>query len=151
MLNKSKSTLFVAFLALLLGLALSLPAFAAECQEPGAYAKKKVAECGKNLNKLSMDEVKTKLGQGGLILLDCRTEKEFKKGHLPGALNVPRGKVEFLIEKKVNNYDTPLVVYCKSGGRACLTSCTLADMGYTNVSSMKDGFSAWTKAGNPVE
>lgn len=129
----------------------SMPAFADAVQQPGAYAKKKIADCKKRTKPIAMEEVKTMLGKPGFVLLDCRTEKEFRKGHLPGALNIPRGKLEFVIEKKVKDLGTKMVLYCKSGGRACLSCCTLVDMGYSNVHTMTKGFKQWSRAGYPVE
>lgn len=46
--------------------------------------------------------------------------------------------------------DRPIIVYCASGGRACLAGKTLADLGYTKVHTL-GGFKAATDAGMGVE
>jgi len=80
-----------------------------------------------------------------------RTAKEFKKGHLPKAVNIPRGLLEFKVTKKIPNKNTAIICYCISGDRSCLSTCTLVKMGYTNVESMAGGWKAWLKADYPIE
>jgi rhodanese-related sulfurtransferase len=89
--------------------------------------------------------------ENGPKCLDCRESKEFKMGHVPDAINIPRGLIEFKIDKKIPDKTTKIVVYCKVGGRGCLSACTLCRMGYKNVMNMAGGWMAWEKAGYPVE
>lgn len=116
-----------------------------------SYSKQLVAKCKKVNQPVNMDQAKALLAKSGYLFIDVRTEKEFKKGHLPGAVNIPRGKLEFVIEKKVPDYKANIVIYCKSGGRAALALCTLRDMGYSKAIAMNKGFVQWAKAGMPVE
>jgi rhodanese-related sulfurtransferase len=110
-----------------------------------------VAEAKKSICEVTVSEARELLDKGGYLFLDCREPKEYKMGHIPGALNVPRGLLEFSIAKKVPEKDTNIVMYCKKGGRGCLATCTLCRMGYTNVVNMDGGWLAWEKAGYPVE
>jgi rhodanese-related sulfurtransferase len=104
------------------------------------------------VKEITVEEAKAKVDAGGnLVLLDVREPDEFDKGHLPKAMNIPRGLLEFQIEKKVPDKSTPIIVYCKTGGRSCLGTDTLMKMGYTNVFSMAGGWKAWLKAGYPIE
>ncbi|MBW2243128.1 MAG: rhodanese-like domain-containing protein [Deltaproteobacteria bacterium] len=68
-----------------------------------------------------------------LIVLDVREPAEFAAGSITGAVNVPRGFLEFKIAEVCSAPDPPILIHCKSGGRAVLAAKTLADMGYTNV------------------
>jgi rhodanese-related sulfurtransferase len=141
-------------IALMLGFGLILGGCAAtqEKQAPKEMtASDLVAEAKKNICEVSVSEAKAKLDQGGVLFLDCREPKEFKMGHVPGAMNIPRGLLEFKIDKKVPDKNTPMVVYCKVGGRGCLSACTLCRMGYKKVMNMAGGWKAWEKAGYPVE
>jgi len=108
-------------------------------------------EARENITTISVAEAKALLDKGGFTFLDVRTEKEFRAGHIPGAKNVPRGKLEYDIGKDIPDKDTAVVVYCKTGGRSCLGTYTLVRMGYQNLKSMNGGWMAWTKAGYPVE
>lgn len=114
-------------------------------------AKELVAEARKDICEISVSEAKERLDKGGHLFLDCREPKEFKMGHIPGAMNIPRGLLEFKIDKKVPDRNAKILVYCKSGGRGCLSVCALCRMGYKNVANMAGGWMAWEKAGYPVE
>ncbi len=105
----------------------------------------------KHIATISVSEAKAILDKGGFTFLDVRTEKEYKKGHIPGAKNVPRGKLEYDIGKDISDKNAAVVVYCKTGGRSCLGTYTLVRMGYKNLKSMDGGWKAWAKAGYPVE
>ena len=142
-----RSILFVFVLALVSTLALTAPIAVAK----DMTAKELVAEAKKNICEVSVSEAKGLLDKGGYIFLDCRTSKEFKMGHIPGAMNIPRGLLEFKISKKIPDKNAKIGMYCKSGGRGCLATCTLCRMGYKNVKNMGGGWKAWEKAGYPIE
>jgi len=114
-------------------------------------AKDLVAEAKKNITTIAVSEAKALFDKGDVIFLDCREPKEYKSGHIPGAINIPRGLLEFKIGKKISDKNTPVVMYCKSGGRASLACCSIQRMGYKNVKNMDGGWKAWVKAGYPVE
>lgn len=114
-------------------------------------AKDLVAEAKKNIVMISLSDAKAMFDKGGVTFLDCRTSKEFKSGHIPGAVNISRGLLEFKIGKKIPDKNTSVVIYCKSGGRASLGCCNLVRMGYKNIKNIDGGWKAWTKAGYPVE
>jgi rhodanese-related sulfurtransferase len=50
-------------------------------------------------------------GQQDFVLLDVRSPALYARGHVPGALNLPQGKI---VEAKLTDYpmDTLFVVYC---------------------------------------
>jgi rhodanese-related sulfurtransferase len=111
-----------------------------------------VNEAKKKVSEVSVAEAKAKIASdASLIVLDVREPDEFKKGHIPKAINIPRGMLEFKIAKEIPNKDARILVYCKTGGRSCLASSTLLTMGYKNAMSMAGGWDAWLKAGYPVE
>ena len=114
-------------------------------------SKEMVAEAKKSICEVSVSEAKGFLDKGGYLFLDCREPNEYKMGHIPGALNIPRGLLEFQIANKVPDKSTSIVMYCKTGGRGCLAACTLCRMGYEKVMNMDGGWLAWEKAGYPVE
>ncbi len=95
----------------------------------------------------------------GAVILDVREAHEYKKGHVPGAVNVPRGVLEFRIDEleafedltDEGRFDKPILVYCRSGKRAALATARLQEMGYSNVKSIEGGYKAWQAEGLPVE
>ncbi len=114
-------------------------------------AKDFVAEAKKEICEVSVSDAKAMLDQGGYIFLDCREPKEFKMGHVPGSMNIPRGLLEFKIGNKIPDKNANIVMYCKKGGRGCLATCTLCRMGYKNVKNVAGGWMAWEKAGYPID
>lgn len=114
-------------------------------------AKEMVQDAKKNICEITVAEAKEILDRGGYVFIDCREPKEYKMGHVPGAMNIPRGLLEFQIEKKISNKNENIVMYCKSGGRGCLATCSLCRMGYKNVKNVDGGWLAWEKTGYPIE
>ena len=110
-----------------------------------------VDEAKKNITSISVADAKALFDKGGITFLDVRTKKEYKSGHVPGAINLSRGLLEFKADKKLPDKNAVVVVYCKTGGRSSLATHSLVRMGYKNVKSMDGGWKAWIKAGYPVE
>lgn len=86
------------------------------------------------------------------VLVDVREADEFAYGHLPGAVHISRGMLEFKFSANpaLQPRDLKIVLYCKTSGRAALAACALQDMGYLSVQSIVGGFDAWAAAGKPV-
>ena len=126
------------------------------CFMGSAYAVKQmtaddfIADCGNHIKGINLEEAKKYHEVGEYVFLDCRTEKEFKRGSIPNAILVQRGLLEFKVAKKIPDKNAKIIVYCKSGKRSSLSVCTLTKMGYKNVLSMSGGWKAWVKAGYPI-
>lgn len=87
------------------------------------------------------------------VLIDVREADEYAAGHLPGAVHISRGLLEFKLSgtPALAARDQKVVLYCKTSGRAALAACAMADMGYLNVVSLAGGYDAWLAAGKPVQ
>jgi sulfur-carrier protein adenylyltransferase/sulfurtransferase len=85
------------------------------------------------------------------VFLDVRDSGEFAAGHLPGAINVSRGTLEFKIWDKVPDQNAKIYVYCLTAMRSALAAKTLNDLGYKNAVLMNAYFEEWIQAGYPVE
>ena len=86
------------------------------------------------------------------VLIDVREADEFAAGHLPGAVLMPRGLLEFKLSgtPALSGRDLKVVLYCKTSGRAALSAQTMQSMGYLQVSSVAGGYDAWVAAGKQV-
>ena len=86
------------------------------------------------------------------LLLDVREPDEYASGHIPGAVHIPRGMLEFKLssDPQLGARDLKIVLYCKTSGRAALAAKTLHEMGYLHVQSIAGGIEAWTEAGNSI-
>lgn len=111
-----------------------------------------VAEAKKQIKEISPKEAEQRIEQGA-VALDVREPHEYDEGHLPGALNIPRGVLELKVpgHEAIPGTDTPICVYCGSGGRAALSAHRLQELGYTNVASIEGGIKGWTVAGHATE
>ena len=67
------------------------------------------------------------------IILDVRTEEEFKQGHIPEAVCIPNEVIEQQAEAELPDKEQLLLVYCRSGNRSKQASKKLAALGYSNV------------------
>jgi sulfur-carrier protein adenylyltransferase/sulfurtransferase len=96
-------------------------------------------------------EVSEHLGNG-IVLVDVRESEEWDRGHIPGAVHVPRGYLESRIEGAAPDRDARVILYCASGQRSALAAHTLEDLlGYSNVASMTGGITLWKDRGYKVE
>jgi rhodanese-related sulfurtransferase len=106
--------------------------------------------------KAQIKEVSTAEAQSLMTkytIIDVREYNEYAAGHLPGAINIPRGVLEFQIGTIPDCADKakPHLIYCRTSGRAALSTVQLQRIGYSNLISMLGGFEAWAKETRPVE
>jgi rhodanese-related sulfurtransferase len=153
--NKSLCISLLASASLLLGSA----ALAQKAPPAPTYPdsiKAYVAAAKKQVKLINMEQFRALVDkkEAGLII-DVRQENEYEDGFVPGAVNVPRGLIEFRIWKLVGFPDAvdmnkQMTLYCASGGRCALATRTLQDLGFTNVTSVDMVFDKWVEGGNPV-
>ncbi|MBT3880327.1 MAG: sulfurtransferase [Candidatus Scalindua sp.] len=111
-----------------------------------------VNDAKRKISETNVEEVKTKLDRGDKFnLVDVREESEWKKGHITNAIYIGKGVIERDIEKKIENTEAEIILYCGGGFRSALAADNLQRMGYGKVSSMDGGYSGWVKAGYPTE
>ncbi len=136
-----------------LALVFSAAGVATAQQDPtAAIAKGMVAAAKAAVKSVSADDLKAAIDKKETaIVLDVREPGEFAAGHLPGAINVPRGLVEFTIFKSIPDLNAKVYVYCKTSGRSALATKILNDLGYKNAILADFQYADWVKAGYPVE
>lgn len=86
------------------------------------------------------------------LLIDVREADEYSAAHIPGAINIPRGLLEFKLsnDAQLAERTLKLVLYCKNSGRSALAADALREMGYRNVLSLAGGIEAWQAAGREL-
>lgn len=115
-----------------------------------------VAAVKKQVRTIDMQQFKAGLDAKSLgLIIDVRNENEYEDGFIPGAINVPRGLIEFRIWKELGfpgpvDMNRQMTLYCATGGRCALATKALMDLGFTNVTSADMRFAEWVKAGHPV-
>ena len=110
-----------------------------------------IRQIKQQIREVDPAEVSEHLGNG-VTLIDVRETEEWDRGHIPGAVHVPRGYLESRIDGAVADRDKPVVLYCASGQRSALAANTLTELlGYADVRSMTGGITLWKDRGYKVE
>jgi rhodanese-related sulfurtransferase len=102
---------------------------------------------------ISAQELAQKLNdENPPTIIDVRAPEAYQKGHLPGAMNIPRESIAGSMGDIP--LDRSVVVYCNMHQPGDSSSENAAEMlrdaGY-HARSLKGGFPEWKESGNPVE
>ena len=88
---------------------------------------------------------------GEALYVDVRERDEWEEGVIPGAIHIPRGRLESRIEGLVPDRSTEIVLYCSVGSRSVFAAKALDEMGYEHVTSLAGGFTEWKRNGYEFE
>lgn len=112
-----------------------------------------VSKVSETTESITATQLMEKLDNGDMfLLLDVREPAEYNAGYIPGAVNIPRGVLEFKIGNEdfwdahmlyMPEKEEDIIVYCKKGKRSILAAHTLAQLGYTNVKYLEKGWKGW--------
>ena len=118
-----------------------------------------VDEAMAQVKTYSVPQVRERLGQPGLQIVDIRDVRELQaEGTVPGSYHAPRCMLEFWVDpdspyhkKLFADEGKEFVLFCGAGWRSALAAKTLQDMGMTNVAHIDGGHAEWVKQGAPTE
>jgi rhodanese-related sulfurtransferase len=82
------------------------------------------------------------------LLIDVREPSEFRRGHIPGAMNMPLRSLTDNLDKL--SKDRPVVLYCSSGYRTAMGVMALQMLGYSNVRGFPPSIQGWKTGGEPI-
>ncbi len=106
-------------------------------------------EARAQIKAVDIDEARRMLEKPGTVLVDVRESDEWRQGHIPQAVGIPRGFLELRIEEKIPDHKAPVILQCASGTRSLLAARALRELGYENVYNLTGGFNAWKDRGLP--
>jgi molybdopterin/thiamine biosynthesis adenylyltransferase/rhodanese-related sulfurtransferase len=112
----------------------------------GKTSKNILDEARAQIKSVDIDQARKMLQQGAVIV-DVRESDEWRQGHIPQAVAIPRGFLELRIEEKVPDRKTPVIMQCASGTRSLYASRVMKELGYENVYNLTGGFNAWKDRG----
>lgn len=117
-----------------------------------------VAEARASIRELTPTDLDAQ--RGDTVVIDVREPAEFETGHIPGSINIPRGVLEFQVDAHpavanvsdpaLSHKERPVVLVCRTGGRAALSALSLQRLGFADVRSIAGGVLAWGEAGLPL-
>jgi len=85
------------------------------------------------------------------VIVDPRSEFEFKRGHIPGAINTPVRKMLLNRAQLPEDKSVEMVIACMHGQRAWTAKKLLALQGYRNMTLLEGYLEEWLRAGLPWE
>jgi rhodanese-related sulfurtransferase len=85
------------------------------------------------------------------VIVDPRSTLEFRRGHIPGAINAPIWKLVLNKATLPPDRNCEMVVACMHGQRAWLARKMLGMRGYRNMDFLDGWLEGWVKAGLPWE
>jgi len=109
-------------------------------------------EVKERVTQVSLEELRARQERGEeLVLVDVREKDEWRQGHIPGSIHIPRGFLEMQAASRLPKKDARIVTICAAGIRSAFAAKVLDDLGYTNVETANPGFVQWKDRGFPVE
>jgi hydroxyacylglutathione hydrolase len=85
------------------------------------------------------------------VIVDQRSEIEFRKGHIPGAINAPVRKILLSRAQLPQDKNCEMVIACMHGQRAVIARFLLSLYGYRNTDLLDGYLKGWIEAGPPTE
>lgn len=87
---------------------------------------------------------------GNIVLVDLRSPKKVKKGHIPRAVNIPFDELEDEEDDFPSNMSAPLVFYGKNEKDAEKADKMARKWGYKKTSIVPGGYAKWKKGDNKI-
>lgn len=117
-----------------------------------------VDEAMAEVKTYSVEQVRQRLQDADVQIVDIRDVRELNEGTVLGAFHAPRGMLEFWVDPD-SPYHKPIfahegkefILFCGAGWRSALAAKTLQDMGMANVAHIDGGYAAWVQHGAPTE
>ena len=103
-----------------------------------------------DLSMITRDELRRRLRQGDVVVLDVRPQPEYDAGHIPGALSLPVSDLKSRLSEVPEG--TEIVAYCR--GPYCLYADEAVRLltGEGRLATrLEEGFPEWKAAGLPIE
>jgi rhodanese-related sulfurtransferase len=101
---------------------------------------------------VSREELMRKMQVAPLpLVVDVRSQGEYDKDHIPGAVHIPFYSVRSGIPMTGYSKNDPIVLYCEHGPRSGIASLTLYLSGYEQIYSLDGHMKGWRANGFPVE
>jgi rhodanese-related sulfurtransferase len=99
--------------------------------------------------EISVEELDEFMRGDGVRLVDVREAWEYRRGRVPGALNIPLS--QFAQRAADFPQNKRILVICESGNRSLAATDFLLMAGFEGAASVRGGTTAWARTGRPLE
>lgn len=96
-----------------------------------------------NFKNITVAQLQTMLAEGGVALIDVRTEAEMARGMIPLAEKIPLHLLPIQLNEL--NKTQPTVFYCQMGGRSAQAAAFASSNGFSEVYNLQGGILAWAQ------
>jgi len=108
-----------------------------------------VAGCATGITR--DDLLKEMQGDNPPLVVDVRSQGEYDRDHVPGAVHIPFLSIGSGLRKIDYSKHDPVVLYCEHGPRSGIAGFSLFLSGYDRVYSLEGHMKAWRKNEFPIE
>lgn len=119
---------------------------------PAAQAEEKIGTIAENgvrhVDALQAEKVISTTSD--IIILDVRTPKEFKAGHIKGAINIDYYADDFKEQIALLDEEANYLLHCRTGHRSGKSVPIMIEAGIQNISHLDGGIESWKAAGLPI-
>ena len=102
------------------------------------------------VRKLSPSDATRLINSEDALVLDVRSDIEYKQGHILNSVHIPQNYLNDQIQKIEKHRDRPIITACKAGNESARIGALLHKRGFSKVYSLNGGISAWEAANLPL-
>lgn len=102
------------------------------------------------VRRLSPSDAIRMINQENAVVVDVRTEGEFRQGHIVNAVHVAPKSVTEQSDRLEKYRSRPIIVACRSGHQSASIAARLRKRGFEQVHNLQGGMLAWENASLPV-
>ncbi len=92
----------------------------------------------------------TLINRNDAIVLDVRTDKEFKEGHIINSIHIPQSSIKDRLSEIEKYKHKPIIVSCRTGQRSGQVCGQLKKQGFDHIYNLAGGVVAWQNANFPL-
>lgn len=85
-----------------------------------------------------------------IYLVDIRSDADYQADHLPNAIHLERGLLEWRAPEQLTNTKRAINLYCRTSARGAFATERLSEIGYPNIFNVSDAFKGWVESGFPI-
>ncbi len=89
-------------------------------------------------------------GDPNFMIIDVRSDDEYKQGHLTNAVNILYTSSDFIEIMQQHGKEKTYLFYCLFGGRSMNAMQKLLPLGFKNIYNLEGGIEGWKEAGFEV-